>query len=96
MIYTAIYGLINDERGDIAVKKVYVSLPSVERVQRFVYTLTSLTGDFELITKNHILDARSLMGIFSFDRSRPIQLKVYSDTKRNMDAIRPFLAPTKE
>ena len=73
-------------------KSVYVRLPSVERVQRFVDTLSSLEGDFELIAGNHILDAKSLMGIFSLDRSVPIELKVYNDSKPNIDAIKPFLA----
>jgi len=74
------------------VKNVYIRLSSIEQVQHFVNTLTSLEGDFELITKKHILDARSMMGIFSLDLSVPIKLRVYNDNEQNMNAIQPFLA----
>lgn len=77
-------------------KEVYVSLPGAEAVQRFVGVLNQLGGDFELVAGQHILDARSLMGIFSFDLEKPILLRVYKDTQENLDAIRPFLAETEE
>lgn len=73
-------------------QQVYVSLPSAEQVQRFVKTLTALNGDFELISGKHILDARSLMGLFSLDLSRPVLLKVYNECAENLGAIAPFLS----
>lgn len=73
-------------------KNVFIRLQSIEQVQHFVNTLAPLEGDFELITKKHILDARSMMGIFSLDLSVPIKLKVYNDNEQNMNAIQPFMA----
>ena len=75
-------------------REVFVDLSSVERVQRFVAALTPLSGDFELLSGQFVLDARSLMGIFGFDLSRPIRLKIYNDSEQNVAAIRPFLAET--
>ena len=77
-------------------QQVYVSLPSMQQVQRFVKTLTPLTGDFELVSGKFVLDARSLMGVFSLDLSHPICLKVYDDSAENLEAIRPFLSDTEE
>lgn len=68
-------------------QSVYVSLPSPETVQSFVEDITGLEGDFDLVSGRYILDARSLMGIFSLDLSKPIELKVYNDTAQNMDVI---------
>ena len=77
-------------------KEVLVRLPSVETVQRFVAALTPLQGDFELLSERITLDARSLMGIFGFDLSKPIRLKIYHATEQNLVAIQPFLAETEE
>ena len=75
-------------------QEVLIRLSSVEQVQRFVGTLTSLSGDFELLSGQIVLDARSLMGIFGLDLSNPVRLKVYHDTPEALAAIRPFLAET--
>lgn len=71
---------------------VSIRLTSSEQVQLFVKTLTTLSGDFELVSGKHILDARSLMGLFSLDLTHPLCLKVYNDCAKNLDAITPFLA----
>ena len=72
-------------------KEVYVSLPTVRDVQRFVGTLVPLVGEFELISGQFVLDARSLMGIFGFDLSKPLCLRIHHDTKQNLEAIQPFM-----
>lgn len=73
-------------------KEVLVSLPTVQQVQQFVNTLAPLQGDFELTSDQYVLDARSLMGIFGFDLTKPISLKIYNDSTTNMEAIKPFIA----
>ncbi|NCB62328.1 MAG: HPr family phosphocarrier protein [Clostridia bacterium] len=77
-------------------RQVYVRLTSAEQVQNFVKTLTTLDGDFELVSGKHLLDARSLMGLFSLDLSYPIPLKVYNDCAENLGAIKPFLSESEE
>ena len=71
-------------------KEVHVFLPTVDKVQAFVKALVPLEGDFELLADHVVLDARSLMGIFSFDLSKPIRLKIYEDTQENLQAVQPF------
>lgn len=76
--------------------QVYVSLPSAAQVQRFVKTLTPLNGDFELVSDPYVLDARSLMGVFSLDLTKPVLLKIYEASDENLQAVQPFIAPQKE
>lgn len=73
-------------------RQVLIRLSSTEQVQSFVRTLTALRGDFELISGKYILDARSLMGLFSLDLSKPVPLRVYDDSAENLGAIAPFIA----
>ena len=72
-------------------RDVNVYLPSAMAVQEFVEGLSSLDGDFDLISGKYILDARSLMGIFSLDLTKPLCLRVYKDTEEAMEHIKKFL-----
>jgi len=71
-------------------KEVWIRLSSTREVQTFVGALAPLEGDFELIADHFILDARSFMGIFAFDLTKPLHLKVYNDSNVNMTAIAPY------
>ena len=71
-------------------QEVLIRLISSIHAQKFVCALTPLEGEFRLISDNLILDARSFMGIFAFDLSRPIRLKIYNDSIENMTAIAPY------
>lgn len=73
-------------------QQIYVTLPTAGPIQQFVKVLTPLEGDFELVEGRHVLDARSLMGVFSFDLTRPILLRVYNPSPENLAAIAPFVA----
>lgn len=74
-------------------KTVLVSLPSVEKVKEFNTKIFLLEGDFDLGTGRYIVDARSIMGIFSLDLSKPISLTINSDNEEEVvEAIREFIA----
>lgn len=73
-------------------KTVLVSLPSVEKVKEFNTKIFSLEGDFDLGTGRYIVDARSIMGIFSLDLSKPVSLTINSDNEEEVvEAIREFI-----
>ena len=72
-------------------RSVYIRLPSPAIVQAFVDTLAGMEGDFELIDDIYILDARSLMGIFSLDLQKPIKLRIHNDTQTNCELLSRFL-----
>ena len=79
-----------DYQEVIAVVSVYVSLPTVRRVQEFVAQISNLPGDFDLVSGKYILDAKSLMGVLSLDLSRPVKLNIEQDTAETMRAIKRF------
>jgi len=71
-------------------RDIYVNLPGSDEIQHFVDTISPLSGQFDFIFGNYILDARSLMGIFSLEIEKPLLLRVHQDTAENMSAIAPF------
>ena len=77
-------------------QEVWIRLSSTREVQKFVADLVPLKGDFELVSDHMLLDARSLMGIFGFDLSRPLRLKIYDNSPGNLAAIAPYRVDVEE
>ena len=71
-------------------RSVYVSLPTVEAVQRFVLQISPLEGNFDLLSGGYVLDAKSLMGILSLDLTEPLNLVIEKDTTETMKIIESF------
>ena len=57
-------------------REVQISLRTIEEVKEFVQTITMSDGDFELISGKYIVDAKSILGLFSVDLSKPVTLKI--------------------
>ena len=72
-------------------KTVRISLNSIDKVKSFVNDLAKFDADFDLVSGRYVIDAKSIMGIFSLDLSKPIDLNVHSETQ--VDEILTFLAP---
>lgn len=68
-------------------KSVLVKLSSVEMVKDFNSKLFPLEGDFDLGSGRYIVDARSIMGIFSLDLSKPLRLTIHADNAEEIAAL---------
>ena len=72
-------------------KTVQISLNSIDKVKSFVNAITQFNFDFDLISGRYVIDAKSIMGIFSLDLSKPIALNIHSENQ--IDEILTKLAP---
>ena len=54
-----------------------VQLDSIDKVKQFVNLVSCLDCDLDLVSGRYIVDAKSIMGIFSIDLSKPIELRIY-------------------
>ena len=59
--------------------EVKVSLNSMEKVKSFVNDISGFKADFDLVSGRYVIDAKSIMGIFSLDLSNPIQLTAHTE-----------------
>ncbi len=73
-------------------KTVDISLNSIDKVKNFVNLINRFDYDFDLVSGRYVIDAKSIMGIFSLDLSKPIALNIYAD-ESDVDAILTELAP---
>ena len=67
-------------------KTVDISLNSIDKVKTFVNLINRFDYDFDLVSGRYVIDAKSIMGIFSLDLSKPITLNIHADDT-NADAI---------
>lgn len=65
-------------------KTVKISLNSIDKVKAFVNEVTKYDAEFDLVSGRYVIDAKSIMGIFSLDLSKPINIQVHGD---NPDAL---------
>lgn len=70
---------------------VQISLNSIDKVKSFVNILAKYDYDFDLVSGRYVIDAKSIMGIFSLDLSKPIDLHIQTD--QDIDEILATLEP---
>lgn len=60
-------------------KSVEITLNSIDKVKSFVNIISKYNTDFDLVSGRYVIDAKSIMGIFSLDLSKPIRLDIHDD-----------------
>ena len=60
-------------------KSVPIKLSFAEEVKAFVNTVNRYPYEVDLRAGRHVVDAKSILGIFSLDLSKPITLEIYND-----------------
>ncbi|NMB95092.1 MAG: HPr family phosphocarrier protein [Clostridiaceae bacterium] len=64
-------------------KSFNIMLRSITDVKDFVNIVNKYDFDVDLSSGRYIVDAKSIMGIFSLDLSKPIKLEAYTDDCEN-------------
>lgn len=74
-------------------KTVEISLNSIDKVKSFVNEITKFDYDFDLVSGRYVIDAKSIMGIFSLDLSKPIILNIHAenDVEDILDVLNPYI-----
>lgn len=72
-------------------KTVKISLNSIDKVKSFVNDVTKFNTEFDLVSGRYVIDAKSIMGIFSLDLSKPIDLNIHCED--DVEKITTTLAP---
>lgn len=73
-------------------KAVNIKLSLAENVKTFVNIVNKYPYDVDLRAGRHVVDAKSILGIFSLDLSKPIAMEVYDDACDDLlKEIKPFI-----
>ena len=73
-------------------KSVPIKLSFAAEVKTFVNVANRYPYDMDLRAGRHVVDAKSILGIFSLDLSQPITLEVYADDCEDLlSDLKPFI-----
>lgn len=72
-----------------------IRLPKIDDVRAFVGITSSFPVDVDLASGRYLVDAKSIMGIFSLDLTKPVNVQIHEDhreedAKKLEEALAPF------
>ena len=73
-------------------KTVQIFLNSIDKVKSFVNDISKFDYDFDLVSGRYVVDAKSIMGIFSMDLSKDVELRIL-ETNEEIAEIEKAIAP---
>ena len=70
-----------------------IELNAINDVKEFVNTVMLFDYDVDLVSGRYAVDAKSIMGIFSLDLSKPIDLAIHAEANEDeiLEALKPYL-----
>ena len=79
-------------REVILMKSFSIKLSLTENVKAFVNIVSRYPYDVDLRAGRHVVDAKSILGIFSLDLSKPVIMEVYTDRCDDLlEEVKPFI-----
>ena len=74
-------------------KSINVFLNTIDKVKGFVNIISTHDGDFDLSSDRYIVDAKSIMGIFSLDLSKQLRLDIHdsADADKVIDQLKDYI-----
>ena len=80
-----------DQEEPKAAKSFDILLGSVDKVKSFVNDMNKIEGDVFLCVGKYVIDAKSIMGIFSLELSKPLRLEIESWKEEYVAVIERYL-----
>ena len=60
---------------------VKILIKSFDRAKQFIHIVSKLDADMDIICGRYVINAKSIVGIFTIDLSQPVELRIYKDGK---------------
>ena len=65
--------------NDVMISTLKISINTMKDISKFVETAKTINAELDLKSGRYIVDAKSIMGIFSLDLSKPLGLSSAED-----------------
>ena len=66
---------------------------TIERVKNFVNEVSQLECDVDIVSGRYVIDAKSIMGIFSTDLSKPVNVRIHAqgaEAEKALQVVRKY------
>lgn len=85
------YNIDNSKRRFISMKSVKISLQMAQNVKEFVKIVQDYPYEIDLKSDKYVVDAKSILGIFSLDLSKPLVVEIHADDCQDLiDELKKF------
>lgn len=71
-------------------QKFKIKVDTIDKVKRFVDIASKYEEDIDVVRDKYVVDAKSIMGMFSMDLSKIVELHIHSDKKEIAEAFKDF------
>lgn len=72
-----------------------LNLNTIDKVKRFSNIVLTYESDIDAIRGRYIIDAKSIIGLFTIDLSKPVEIKIHSQDAEELERfendMKPFL-----
>lgn len=69
-----------------------ILLSSINDVKNFVNTVSKYDYEIDLTSGRYVVDAKSIMGIFSLDLGKPIKVEIHNDNCEDLvSELKPYI-----
>ncbi len=73
-------------------KTFQILLSSINDVKNFVNTVSKYDYEIDLTSGRYVVDAKSIMGIFSLDLSKPIKVEIHNENCEDLfSELKPYV-----
>lgn len=70
-----------------------VLIDTMDKVKDFVRATSQFDAELDLISGRYVIDAKSILGLFSLDLTSPVRLRIEGDSSEIdsvLDAMKPY------
>lgn len=68
-------------------RKMTIALRSTEEVREFVKEVMPLENEYDLISGKYVIDAKSILGIYSLNLSKPLELVIHGECSDDLAVL---------
>lgn len=70
-----------------------IQIETIEKVKKFEAIVVEMGSDVDLVSGRYVIDAKSILGVFSMDLTKPLKLVVHApeeEVGKILEAFREF------
>lgn len=64
--------------------RLTINLNEIAKANKFINEIVKFPSDIDIISGRYICDAKSLLAIFSYDLSKPVDIEIHSDDEEEI------------
>lgn len=74
--------------------KTKVLIDTIDKVKDFVKATSQFDADMDLVSGRYVIDAKSILGLFSLDLTAPVELRIEApadEIDKILETLKPYI-----